>query len=181
MQDTIKGVIHEGTHEWGWCMAAGLALIVVGALAVLSQTVATFATVLVLGWLVIVAGIVQITSAFMARGAGQVILLLLLGVLDIVVGLMLVQHPILGAASITLLLAALLVFGGIFRFISALWLRFPQYGMAAFSGVIACILGVMLWSQWPFSALWFIGFAVGINFIFTGISWTSLSLKLKAL
>ena len=122
-------------------MTAGIALIVIGLLAVLSQTIATFATVVVLGWLVFVAGIAQIAGAFMARGVGQVILLLLVGVLDIVVGLMLVQHPVAGAVTITLLLAALLVFGGVYRFIAALWLKFPQYGMAAISGAISVYFG----------------------------------------
>lgn len=181
MQDIVTEAAREGKRQWGWCMTAGIALIVIGLLAVLSQTIATFATVVVLGWLVFVAGIAQIAGAFMARGVGQVILLLLVGVLDIVVGLMLVQHPVAGAVTITLLLAALLVFGGVYRFIAALWLKFPQYGMAAISGAIACILGLMLWNQWPFSAFWFLGFAVGVNFIFTGVSWASLALKLKAL
>jgi len=67
-----------------------------------------------------------------------------------------------------------------FRFVSALWLRFPQYGMAAVSGVITFILGILLWAKWPSSALWFIGFAVGSNFIFVGLAWSSMALKLKA-
>jgi uncharacterized membrane protein HdeD (DUF308 family) len=117
----------------------------------------------------------------MARGAGHVILLLLVGFLDIIVGFALLQHPAIGALAITLLLAALFLFGGIFRFVSALWLQFPSYGWVAASGVISFILGVLLWMQWPVSAFWFIGFAVGLNFIFAGIAWTALSLKLKSL
>ena len=177
----ISNAIQEGKKHWGWCMAAGVALIVIGVLAVLSETVATFATVVVLGWLVLFAGISQIVGAFMARGAGHVILLLLVGVLDVVVGLMLMEYPAAGALTITLLLAALLVFGGSFRLVAALWMRFPHYGMAALSGAIALVLGVLLWIQWPSSALWFLGFAVGVNFIFSGISWSSLALKLRAL
>jgi uncharacterized membrane protein HdeD (DUF308 family) len=103
----------------------------------------------------------------------------LVGALDIIVGLMLLQHPTAGALTITLLLGALFVFSGIYRFVAALWLQFPYYGWAAFSGLVSLVLGVLLWMQWPISGFWFIGFAVGVNFIFAGIAWSSLALKLK--
>jgi uncharacterized membrane protein HdeD (DUF308 family) len=45
--------------------------------------------------------------------------------------------------------------------------------------VLSCILGVLLWAQWPISALWFIGFIVGLNFIFTGAWLSSLAFRLK--
>jgi uncharacterized membrane protein HdeD (DUF308 family) len=129
----------------------------------------------------LIVGVAQIIGAFMARGAGHVILLLLVGILDVVVGLMLLQHPGMGALTLTLLLAALFVFGGIFRFITALWLQLPNYGWVAVSAVITFILGVLLWLQWPFSATWFIGFAVGVNFIVAGIAWLALALQLRRL
>lgn len=155
-------------------------MILLGIYALWAETFATIASVIALGVVLVVAGIAQLIGAFMARGAGHVILLLLAGALDIIVGLMLLQHPIAGALTITLLLAAVFVFGGVFRFASALWLQFPQYGWVAASGAISFILGVLLWVQWPISAFWFIGFVVGLNFIFAGIAWSSLGLKLKA-
>ena len=170
----------EARKLWGWYLALGVALIVLGIYALWAETFATLASVIALGFVLIIAGFAQLIGAFMARGAGHVILLLLAGVLDIVVGLMLLQHPVAGALTITLLLAALLVFGGIFRLVSALWIQFPNYGWVAASGIISLILGVLLWTQWPISAFWFIGFVVGLNFIFAGIAWSSLGLKLKA-
>jgi uncharacterized membrane protein HdeD (DUF308 family) len=116
----------------------------------------------------------------MTRGAGHIILTLLIGVLDIIVGLMLMEHPALGAVTITLFVAALLVFSGVFRFFSALWLQMPQYGWIALSGVISIILGILLWTQWPISAIWFIGYAVGLSFVFEGIAFSSLALRLRS-
>ena len=167
-------------RQWGWYLALGIVLILAGVYALYAEGLATLASVIALGIVLLIAGIAQIVSAFMARGAGHVILLLLIGFLDIIVGFALLQHPALGALTITLLLAALFLFGGIFRFVSALWLQFPNYGWVAASGVISFILGVLLWIQWPISAFWFIGFAVGLNFIFAGIAWTSMALRLKA-
>ena len=173
--------VGQAHKEWGWYMALGIVLILTGVYAIYAGEAATIASVLVLGIVLLIAGVAQIVGAFMVRGAGHVILSLLVGVLDIVVGLMLVQHPGIGALTITLLLAALLVFGGIFRFVSALWLQFPQYGWVAFSGLVSFVLGVLLWLQWPISAVWFIGFVVGLNFLFAGFAWSSLAWKLKSL
>jgi uncharacterized membrane protein HdeD (DUF308 family) len=171
--------VAQARNNWGWYVALGILLILVGIYAIWAEGAATVASVWALGVVLVIAGIAQLITAFMARGAGHVILLLLVGVLDIIVGLMLIEHPIGGALVITLLLAALLVFGGIFRFVTALWMQFPNYGWVAISGVLSTVLGILLWVQWPVSAIWFIGLVVGLNFIFAGVSWTWLGLKLK--
>jgi uncharacterized membrane protein HdeD (DUF308 family) len=171
----------QARRDWGWYVALGVLLILVGIYAIWAEGAATLASVFALGIVLLIAGFGQLVAAFMARGAGHVILLLLVGVLDIIVGLMLLEHPVAGALVVTLLLAALLVFGGVFRFVGALWMQFPNYGWVAISGVLSTILGLLLWAQWPVSAVWFIGFVVGLNFIFSGISWTWLGWKLKTL
>jgi len=176
----VANSVSEAHKHWGWYLALGIVLIVVGLYCIWAETLATLASVFALGGVLVIAGIAQVISAFMARGAGHVILTLLVGALDIIVGLMLLEHPALGALGITLLIAAVLVFGGIFRFVSALWLQFPQYGWVAVSGIVGILLGFLLWAQWPVSAFWFIGFAVGLNFVFTGVAWSSMALKLKA-
>jgi uncharacterized membrane protein HdeD (DUF308 family) len=168
--------VAQARNNWGWYVALGIVLILVGIYAIWAEGAATVASVWALGIVLVIA---QLITAFMARGAGHIILLLLVGVLDIIVGLMLIEHPVGGALVITLLLAVLLVFGGIFRFVSALWMQFPNYGWVAISGILSTVLGILLWVQWPLSAIWFIGLVVGLNFIFTGVSWTWLGWKLK--
>jgi uncharacterized membrane protein HdeD (DUF308 family) len=172
--------LQRARHLWGWYLALGIILIVIGCYAIWAESVATLASVILLGVLIFIAGIAQLLSAFIARGAGHVILLLLIGALDVVVGIMLMQHPELGALAITLFLAALLTFSGIYRFVAALWLRIPHSGWIAFSGALSFVLGVLLWLEWPSSAFWFIGLAVGINFIMAGIAWSSLAWRLRA-
>lgn len=175
----VVGPIQEAHKQWGWYLALGIALIVLGAYAIYAETAATLASVVVLGTIVLLSGVAQVAIAFLARGAGHIILLLLVGALDIFVGLMLIDHPGFGALVVTAFLAVLFVFGGLFRFVTALVLQLPHYGWAAFGGIVSIILGILLWMQWPVSAFWFIGFAVGVNLIFAGIAWSSLSLKLK--
>lgn len=165
--------------EWGWFLALGIALIVLGALAVMYTGRATFASVIGLGGIFIIAGALQTFAAFQARGAGHVILYLLLGALDIVVGAVMIESPTAGALAVTLVLATYFMFGGVFRFVYALWAQFPMYGWAALSGIVSVVLGVLLLAQWPTSAFWFLGFAVGVNFILLGISWSVVAFRLK--
>ena len=166
-------------NHWAWFFSLGIVLIIMGLLAMVFETSATLGSVIALGALITVAGIAQVALAFRVLGTGHIILLLLVGMLDIVVGIMLMQHPIAGALITTLLLAALLVFSGIYRCIAALWLRFPHYGWAVFSALASFLLGILLWAQWPFSATWFLGFAVGLNFFLAGIAWSATAWKLR--
>jgi uncharacterized membrane protein HdeD (DUF308 family) len=172
--------LQKAHHIRGWCLALGIVLVVIGCYAIWAESIATLASVILLGVLVFIAGIAQLLGAFMVRGAGHVILLLLMGALDVFVGFVLMQHPGLGALAITLFLAALLTVGGIYRFIAALWLQIPHSGWIAFSGLLSFVLGILLWLEWPSSAFWFIGLAVGINFIMAGIAWSSLAWRLRA-
>lgn len=175
----MNASLTEARKEWGWFLTLGIALIVLGAAAIIYESTATIASVVVLGAIIFVAGIFQLFTAFQARGAGHVILYLLLGVLELVVGFVLMEAPGAGALAVTLVLSVYFMFSGIFRVIYSLWMQFPQYGWAVFSGLVTLALGILLWAQWPTSAVWFIGFAVGVNFILIGISWSALALKLK--
>jgi uncharacterized membrane protein HdeD (DUF308 family) len=173
--------IGEARKNWGWYLALGIVLMLTGVYCIWAEGLATVASVVVLGAILMVGGIAQIAGAFVARGAGAVIMLLLAGILEIVVGVMLAGHPGIGALTITLFVAMLLVFGGAYRLVSSLVLQVPHLGWAVLSAVVTVLLGVMLWTQWPFSATWFIGFAVGISFVFQGAGLASLAYKLKSL
>jgi uncharacterized membrane protein HdeD (DUF308 family) len=67
---------------------------------------------------------------------------------------------------------------GCFRIIVALSMRFPQWGWMLCNGVVTLILGLLIWRQWPGSALWIIGLFIGLDLIFTG--WARVMLALAA-
>ena len=103
------------------------------------------------------------------------------GVLSIVVGLLFIRAPVNALLALTLLLACFLMVEGIFQIVAALSYRFGAWGWALAGGIIDLILGVMIWQQWPASALWVIGLFLGINLIFRGVNWIALGLGLRAL
>ncbi len=168
-------------HRWGWFLTVGLLLVVLGIIALVYTPAATLASVLVLGWLMFFSGIVESVQAFHARGWGGVLLHVAGAALGILIGLLVVTHPIAGALAWTLLFASFLTVIGLFRLIAAIWLRYRSWGWAAFDGIVTLILGVLLWAGLPWSGLWFLGFALGIALILRGWSTIMLAFAVRAI
>jgi uncharacterized membrane protein HdeD (DUF308 family) len=90
-----------------------------------------------------------------------------------VTGYLLIRYPFIAEASLTLILALFFIVGGIFRTVGACAPQFPRWGWAVLSGLVSVALGAMLLMQLPTVSLWFIGLAIGIEFIFDGVSVTT--------
>jgi len=167
--------------NWGWFVALGIIQVILGFFALSAVVVASLATALFVGWLMLIGGVVETVGAFWSRRWSGFFLHLLSGVLSIIVGLFFVRAPVGAMLALTLLLACLLMVGGLFRIIAALTYRFSSWGWPLVSGIIDLILGVMIWMQWPASALWVIGLFVGISLVFRGADWIGVGLAVRAL
>ncbi len=165
---SIEAGLDKVHDSWGWFVALGIGLIVLGGVCILGNVTATLATVLTFGWLLIVGAVVALIQAFQVRTWSGFFLLFLSALLRGVTGYLLVRYPTEGEYGITLVLASFFLVGGVFRAIGASALQFPQWGWAVFSGIVSVALGVMLLMQLPTASLWFIGLAIGIDFIFDG-------------
>jgi uncharacterized membrane protein HdeD (DUF308 family) len=174
--------VAPGTEElrrrWGLCVVLGIASVILGTVALGASGIVTLASVLFFGWLLVIGGAVQAVHAFWFRRWGGFFRHLLGGVLGIVVGGLMVARPVAGALSLTLLLAAFFVVGGVSRIMTALAIRFPGRGWTLLSGVVTLLLGIVIWRQWPISGLWVIGTFVGIDLIFDG--WSLVMLGMRA-
>ena len=172
--EAIKG-------NWGWILALGIALIIVGTLAVAMPMVAGLATAVVIGSLLLMGGVAQLVGAFWTRDWSGFFLSLLIGVMYLVLGVMFLRAPVKAELVMTLLLACGLMIGGLFRIIGSLMYQFPNWGWTLVGGALNLVLGLLIWQQWPEAALWVIGLFVGIDMIFTGWIWVMLSLAVKNL
>jgi uncharacterized membrane protein HdeD (DUF308 family) len=80
-------------------------------------------------------------------------------------------RPLLGLASLTLVLAVYFLVDGIFQIITAFQIKPHEgWGWVLLSGLAASLLGYLIWSQWPFSGVWAVGILVGINLFMSGWS-----------
>ena len=161
--------------QW-WCfLLMGIALVVLGAVALGAAVFVTAVAVALFGVLLLVGGIV--TSFWAGKWSGMFVHLLT-GLLYVVAGFFLIDAPAEGAMFLTMVIAIFLIVGGIFRIITSLVDRYAGSGWVMLNGVVALLLGIMIYRQWPLSGLWVIGVFVGIEMIFNGWAWVMLSLDL---
>jgi len=166
-------------RNWFWFVLLGVSLIIVGFIALGSLVLASLATAVAIGALLLVAGMAEAIGAFWCRGWRGVFLHLLSGVLSIVVGGLFLWAPVDALLALTLLLACLLIVGGVFKLIAAFSYRFEGWGWPLLSGIIDLVLGVLIWREWPVSALWVLGMFVGISLVFRGFNWIGLGMALR--
>lgn len=116
----VFGFFDFPNDKWGWFLVLGILLIVLGAVALVFTPAATLASVLILGWLMFLSGIVEGIDAFHARRWSGVLLHVAGAVLGILVGLLVVTEPLAGALAFTLLFACFFTVIGLFRIIAAI-------------------------------------------------------------
>lgn len=167
--------------QWIWLLVLGIVLVVAGTLAVGAPLVASLATALFLGVMLLIGGVGQLVGSFWTREWSGFFLMLLMGLLYVVVGLLFLNRPVSALEALTLLLACALMVGGAFRIVGSLMHRFPHWGWICAGGVLNLILGILIWQQWPLSGFWVIGLFVGIDMMFNGWTWIMLALRLKRL
>jgi uncharacterized membrane protein HdeD (DUF308 family) len=150
-----------------------------GFVALSSPFIASVATIAFIGGLLIAAGILHITNAVVARRWRGFNAHLLVGILDLVLGILMLEHPRPAAEAFTLMLAIAFLAGGLMRFAVAAIERFPGWLWVMLSGVVAFALGVMIWRRWPEAAEWVIGTFVGIDLALCGMTWLMLGLAAR--
>ncbi len=57
--------------------------------------------------------------------------------------------------------------------------KFPGWSWGVFDGVVTLVLGILLWAEWPWSGLWFLGLAVGVSLVLRGWSYVTFALVLR--
>jgi len=163
-------------------MWLGIVLIVLGAVAILTPLMAGTAVVIVIGILLLMAGIGQIIQGWQAPSWSEKIIPLVLGGITTVAGTGVIGHPLFGLGFLTLLLIIFFVIEGIWQIIASFSYR-PVSGWVwmLISGVISVALGILIWRQWPVSGMWAVGVLVGVHLLTTGISMMAIAFTIKQL
>jgi uncharacterized membrane protein HdeD (DUF308 family) len=158
----------------------GVLLIGLGMLAIAAPMVAALAVNVLIAWLIVLAGVVHLIVAFHSREAGSMIWRFLVGLAYICFGGYLIARPVLGVASLTLVLASLFLVEGIFNIVLFFRIRpFLRSSWILFDGIVTLILGLMIYMQWPSSSGWAIGTLVGVSMIFSGVTRVMMSLAVR--
>ena len=107
--------IAEVRAKWGWFVALGIALLVLGGIAFFNVFLATVVSVFYVGVLMLIGAGAEIAHAFGVKTWGSFFWLLLSGIVYAVAGIVTLMNPLLASVVLTFILAIALVVGGIFR------------------------------------------------------------------
>ena len=176
MADSLTDRVQRATT---WSIVLSVLMIFAGILAILKPPIAGLAVTAVVGWLLIFSGIFHFAYAWRAERR-SVIWEIVLGVLYAATGVYLLRNPVVGLASLTLALAAYLLFEGIIELVLAFQTRpAPGSGWLVFDGVITLLLAFMIGASWPWSSDWAVGTLVGVSMLFSGASRLMLSIGVR--
>jgi uncharacterized membrane protein HdeD (DUF308 family) len=178
LRERLSGAVRR---HWGLFLSEGIALVILGLLALMAPTIASVAATVFFGWILLLSGIVGLITTFRARQAPGFGWSLLSALVGIVAGALLLGWPVQGTFSLTaVLIAFLLVEGGVTIMYALEHRSAPsgRWGWMLASGIVDVFLGVLLFAGLPGTALWALGLLVGLNMLFGG--WALILMALHA-
>ena len=164
----------------GLTVVSGIILLIAGTLAIFSPLVAGVSITMLVGAMLAVSGIGQCFLAFKTGAFGRGLMVFVVGILMAITGLYMMNQPIAGLATLTIILMSYLLATGALEIIVAFQLKPADgWGLQLFNGIVTLLLGIMLWRQFPLSGAWAIGILFGIKMIFSGLAFVIIGRNVK--
>jgi uncharacterized membrane protein HdeD (DUF308 family) len=168
-------------QHWQLFLIEGIALVILGLLAIAAPAFASNAATIFFGWLLLISGSIGLIATFRARHAPGFVWALLSALLALAAGVLLIVSPLRGTFSLTAVLIAFLLIEGVVSIAYALEHRSGRsgrWGWVLASGVLDLVLGGILFAGLPGDAFWALGLLIGINMVFGG--WSLIAMALHA-
>jgi uncharacterized membrane protein HdeD (DUF308 family) len=172
---TYADQLRELSRLWWLPVCLGLLSIVAGVIVLIKPEDSLVTITVVVGIFVVIDGIAALVAS-LGRSTENRGLAALIGVLGLVVGVMLIRHPIHGIVAVALLVGIWLIAMGAMRFV----LAFDADGHRAWRLLIAAvetIAGIVIVSS-PGIGLTTLALLIGISLIANGASLTALGFAL---
>lgn len=165
---------------WIWMAVLSALSILGGLLALFNPFAASLATVILLGWMFAMLGVLQIVHAFSDRAWGSFFWAFLFGLLSLLLGLALIFNPLAGLVSVTFLLGVLLVVTGAVKLMFGMSVRpLPGWAWIVLSGAVSILLAVMIFADFPWSAGAVIGVLLAVELLSNGVLFLFVALGLR--
>ncbi len=152
-----------------WFMIQGGFLVLAGVIALLSPIFASTFFIVFLGWMLVIAGVIQAIGLIGATQVHYFWLQLISAALAALVGFMLITRPDAGLLAAALLMVAYFMVDGLQRVVFALMIRpMRNWVWMLLSGILGVLLALILVWNLPDAASWLIGILLGIELISVG-------------
>ena len=158
----------------------GAVMVLAGIVALVVPAFMSAGLLSLLGWLLILSGIVQVVSLIGATQVPYFWLQIITVVLEVVVGYLLVSNPAAGLVAVTSLMLVLFLVDGFARVVFALMIRpMDDWVWVLGSGLVAVACAAILLANLPEAASWLLGFLLGLHLISAGGALGLLAWKLR--
>ncbi len=187
MADIKQSDLKQFTAKPWWYITRGIGMIVIGVAVSILCIVApnvymlgeSFSWIPVIAVVILFVGIFRCIDAFATQTAQGFLVNMQGGVLDIVTGI-LVLFGISGQPeNLHLLIVGYLVTQGIYRNVLLSVAKVPNPISNRITGFISIFLGILIWIDWPTSAVWFLALSLSIDVSFRGWALIALASALK--
>ena len=170
----------QSKRSFAFSIVLAVLLIIFGCLAILLPIEMSVGVVIVVCWLLMISGIVQVVDAFRSARGWHTVWKIAVALAYFLTGMFLRFNLGIGLAALTLALILFFVFQGLLDVF--IYYRTRKSGVSVWlllHGITSFVLGLMIWRHWPSGSLWVIGTIVGINMILTGTTRLMLTLALR--
>jgi uncharacterized membrane protein HdeD (DUF308 family) len=180
--EAMREAMRETVKRYStWYLLEGVLLAIVGVLALIFPYIASVTLVFLIGWILIISGVLQAIGLIGAKEVPHFWLQLISAALAIVIGVLLLRNPNAGLLIMTVLLIVFFFVEGVSKIIFALNIRpFDGWLWVLLSGVIGVLLGAYLWANMPLSSEWVLGVLIGIQLICEGVALAYLAWRVRS-
>lgn len=147
----------------------GILLIILSIIVLGAMVFTTLLSVVFLGAALIVGGIIEIVHGFYGQRYGSVFYNILGGIINLILGGILVFFPGASAITLTLIIAIALVALGIYRLYVSFSSR-ANRGWNIAGGALILLFGVLIFLGLPATGLFLIGLFIGLQLLISGIN-----------
>jgi uncharacterized membrane protein HdeD (DUF308 family) len=164
--DQIKSSANSGGRA---LIALGVLTILLGVFAMLVPGITGLSVVMLLGVVVVIAGLARIIWAFLSGSFGRGMAGFILGGLTAFCGVILLANPLFASGVMTVVLALYFIVDGFSEIVAGFRSLRTGGCWMLLAGLISLALGVMIWAQFPLSGIYAMGILLGIKLFFAGL------------
>lgn len=170
--DTYRASARRAVRRYSlFYLAQAVLLVAAGVFAILFPYFTSTAFLWILGWLLVITGIVQGIGLIGASESPSFWPQLISVVLSVLIGALMLRDLEQAMVVVAILLIVLFMIDGIARIVFALTIRpLTNWFYVFLGGVIGIVLSIWLWVSMPDTATWLIGLMLGINLISAGVT-----------
>jgi len=153
----------------GWDIALGVLLVIAGIVILGSPIVSTAVSVLFIGWMAVIGGIVALVASLFRIGKGGFWPAVISGALLLVIGVVVLRNPTASLVTLTLVAGTVFLVGGIMRLVAAFQVD-QHRGIMIFSGVVSLVLGLIVLFNLVEASIALLGILIGVQALVDGLT-----------